>query len=78
MTGRISTMLSLWIITKEVVMKIDTPKMSEFLLEEFMKPLNVSAYKLAKAVNVPVSRIQEILHVTASLTPRCPIIGLNS
>ena len=43
-------------------MKIETPKMSEFLLEEFMKPLNISAYKLAKAINVPVSRIQDILH----------------
>lgn len=49
-------------------MKIETPKMSEFLLEEFMKPLNVSAYKLAKAVNVPVSRIQDILHDRRKIT----------
>lgn len=33
----------------------------EFLKEEFMIPLNLSAYKLAKDINVPVSRIQEIL-----------------
>lgn len=33
----------------------------EFLKEEFMIPLSLSAYKLAKDINVPVSRIQEIL-----------------
>ena len=42
--------------------KIETPKMSEILSEEFMKPLGVSAYRLAKDINVPVSRIQDILH----------------
>ena len=33
----------------------------EFLKEEFMIPLGLSAYKIAKDINVPVSRIQEIL-----------------
>jgi len=33
----------------------------EFLKGEFMIPLGLSAYKLAKDINVPVSRIQEIL-----------------
>lgn len=41
---------------------IDTPKMSEILLEEFMEPMGISTYKLAKGINVPVSRIQDILH----------------
>lgn len=41
---------------------IETPKMSEILSEEFMLPLELSAYKLAKDINVPVSRIQDILH----------------
>lgn len=41
---------------------IKTPKMSEILHEEFMEPLNVSAYRLAKDIRVPVSRIQDILH----------------
>ncbi|MBF1041188.1 MAG: HigA family addiction module antidote protein [Lachnospiraceae bacterium] len=41
---------------------IETPKMSEILAEEFMLPLGISAYKLAKDINVPVSRIQDILH----------------
>ena len=42
--------------------KIETPKMSEILSEEFMKPFGVSAYRLAKDIDVPVSRIQDILH----------------
>ena len=41
---------------------IKMPKMSEILREEFMEPLNVSAYRLAKDIRVPVSRIQDILH----------------
>lgn len=41
---------------------IETAKMSEILLEEFMEPLGISAYRLAKDINVPVSRIQDILH----------------
>lgn len=40
---------------------IETPTIAEILLEEFMEPYNVSAYKLAKDIHVPVSRIQEIL-----------------
>ena len=39
-----------------------TPTISEILLEEFMIPFNVSAYRLAKDIHVPVSRIQDILH----------------
>ena len=42
--------------------KIETPKISEILLDEFMLPNEISAYKLAKSINVPVSRIQDILH----------------
>ena len=40
---------------------IPVPKISEILLEEFMKPLGISAYRLAKDIHVPVSRIQAIL-----------------
>ena len=42
--------------------KIETPKISEILKEEFMIPYGLSAYRLAKSINVPVSRIQDILH----------------
>lgn len=44
------------------MMKIETPKISEILLEEFMQPYGISAYRLAKDINVPVSRVQDILH----------------
>jgi addiction module HigA family antidote len=40
----------------------------EQLREEFMKPLRLSAYRLAKAVDVPVSRIQAIADERRSIT----------
>ena len=48
--------------------RIKTPKISEILYEEFMEPLGISAYKLAKDIDVPVSRIQEILHDRRKIT----------
>ena len=48
--------------------RIETPTISEILKEEFMKPLNISAYRLAHDINVPVSRIQDILHGRRSIT----------
>ena len=47
---------------------IETPKMSEILLEEFMRPNGISAYKLAQEIHVPVSRIQDILHDRRKIT----------
>ncbi len=49
-------------------MFIPTPKMSEILLEEFMEPMGISAYRLAKAIHVPTSRIQDILHDRRKIT----------
>lgn len=49
-------------------MNIPTTKISEILAEEFMKPMNLSAYALAKAINVPTSRIQDILHNRRAIT----------
>jgi antitoxin HigA-1 len=34
----------------------------EVLLEEFLKPLGISQYRLAKDTNVPPRRINEIVH----------------
>ncbi len=34
----------------------------EILLEEFLQPLNVSQYQLAKEIGVPARRINEIVH----------------
>lgn len=41
---------------------INTPTIGEILLEEFMTPMGISAYRLATDIHVPVSRIQDILH----------------
>ena len=48
--------------------KIATPTIGEILQEEFMEPLGVSAYALSKAINVPTSRIQDILHNRRKIT----------
>jgi addiction module HigA family antidote len=34
----------------------------EILLEEFLKPLTVSQYRLAKEIRVPARRVNEIVH----------------
>ncbi len=34
----------------------------EMLLEDFLEPLGISQYKLAKAIGVPARRINEIVH----------------
>ena len=47
---------------------IPTPTMSEILKEEFMEPMNLSAYRLAKEIRVPVSRIQAILNGGRKIT----------
>ena len=47
---------------------IEAPTIGEILREEFMEPLGVSSYALAKAINVPVSRIQDILHGRRKIT----------
>lgn len=56
------------IIKENIMDKITTPKISEILKEEFMNPLNLSAYALAKNINVPTSRIQDILHDRRQIT----------
>lgn len=48
--------------------KIETPKVSEILWNEFMQPNEISAYKLAQELGVPVSRIQDILHGRRKIT----------
>ena len=48
--------------------RIATPTMKDFLYDEFMKPNKISCYRLSKEINVPVSRIQDILHGRRRLT----------
>ena len=40
----------------------------EVLAEEFLEPLEVSAYRLAKDIGVPATRISEILHGRRSVS----------
>lgn len=54
----------------------------EMLMEEFLKPLEMSQYALARAVHVPPRRINEIVHgkraVTADTDLRlCRFFGLS-
>ena len=49
-------------------MYIETPKISDILLQEFMEPMGISAYRLANEIHVPVSRIQDILHDRRKIT----------
>ncbi len=40
----------------------------EILKEEFLDPMNISAYRLAKETNIPQTRISEIIHGKRSVT----------
>lgn len=40
----------------------------EILLEEFLEPMGVSQYRLAKSINVPPRRINEIVHGRRAVT----------
>jgi addiction module HigA family antidote len=40
----------------------------EILLEEYLKPLGLSQYRLAKAIRVPPRRINEIVHGNRAIT----------
>ena len=51
----------------------DTPIMApihpgEMLMEDFLKPLGVSQYRLAQAIGVPARRINEIVHGTRRIS----------
>jgi antitoxin HigA-1 len=40
----------------------------EVLLEDFLKPMNLTKYRLAKDINVPATRVQEIIDGKRSLS----------
>jgi addiction module HigA family antidote len=40
----------------------------EILFEDFMKPLGLSQYRVAKDINVPPRRINEIVHCKRAIT----------
>ena len=41
----------------------------EILLEDFLKPMGLTQYRLAKEIHVPPRRINEIVHGTRAITP---------
>ena len=41
----------------------------EILMEEFLKPMGISQYKIAKDISVPARRINEIVQGKRSITP---------
>lgn len=63
--------------------KLDPVTPGELLLEEFLKPMGLSQYRLAKEIDVPAQRISEIVAgkraVTADTDLRlCRFLGLSS
>lgn len=63
--------------------KLDPVTPGELLLEEFLKPMGLSQYRLAKEIGVPAQRISEIVAgkraVTADTDLRlCRFLGLSS
>lgn len=58
-------------------------KPGEIVLEEFLKPMDISQYRLAKEIDVPAQRINEIVagkrSVTADTDLRlCRFLGLSN
>jgi addiction module HigA family antidote len=63
--------------------KLDPVTPGELLLEEFLNPMGISQYRLAKEVGVPAQRISEIVAgkrtVTADTDLRlCRFFGLSN
>ena len=48
--------------------RLDSVTPGELLLEEFMIPMGITAYRLAKEINVPAQRIGEIVKGRRSIT----------
>ena len=49
--------------------KLDPIHPGEILMEEFLKPMGISQYRLAKDIHVPARRINEIVHGKRAVTP---------
>ena len=49
-------------------MKLSFPHPGELLREEFLEPMGITPYRLAKEVGVPLTRITAILNGTRSVT----------
>ena len=49
--------------------RIPVPKFSEFLLEEFMIPLQLDAQTLSLGAHIPLNEVQAILRNETEITP---------
>lgn len=49
--------------------EVPLPTPGEFLSEEFLKPLGITEYALAKAIGVPPIRINQIVKGRRAITP---------
>lgn len=54
-------------MTKEKLLSPIHP--GEILLEEFLEPMGISQYRVAKDISVPPRRINEIVHGKRAITP---------
>jgi addiction module HigA family antidote len=63
-------LLKLWIITKDMKMTklLDEIHPGEILLEDFMKPMGITARQLAADIDVSPSRISEIVNGARPIT----------
>jgi len=55
-------------MTKRVSSKLPPIHPGEILREDFMKPLRLTAHRLAMALHVPATRITEIIHERRGIT----------
>jgi addiction module HigA family antidote len=63
--------------------KLDPVTPGELLLEEFLRPMGLSQYRLAKEIDVPAQRISEIVAGKRSITADtdlrlCKFFGLSN
>ncbi len=63
--------------------KLDPVTPGELLLEEYLKPMGLSQYRLAKEIGVPAQRISEIISGKRSITADtylrwCKFFGLSN
>src|SRR5688572_32522336 len=70
------------LIVGVVMKKLDPVTPGELLLEEFLKPMGISQYRLAKDIRVPAQRIGEIVAGKRSITADtdlrlCRFFGLS-
>ncbi len=52
----------------KIMEKLSNIHPGEILLEEFLKPMNISAYRLSKDIGIPQTRTSEIIKGNRSIT----------